>query len=153
MSATAPYTPHNIFSLEEGPNPSVPRVMIGPARYIQGDGILGHLGRYLSIVPCRRAAILISAGGERRHGPRLVASMSSAGISAEMIQFQGECSLEEIGRVAAILEAASPKVDCLVAVGGGKCVDAGKSIADRLRSPSRLCRPLHPMTPLAPRSP
>jgi hypothetical protein len=45
-----------------------PQVLAAPSRYIQGDGVLNHLGRYLTVVPTRRTAILISAGGPRR-GP------------------------------------------------------------------------------------
>ena len=47
--------------------------------------------------------------------------------------FNGECSVDEIMLHAKHLE--SKSVDCLIAIGGGKCVDAGKCIAYRLGVP------------------
>ena len=129
MSSPATYIPGSIFSVEEGENTSVPRVFIAPHRYIQGDGILDHLGRYLTIVPSKQAAILISEGGRRRIGERLEESLNNAQIDSVVITFNGECSREEVDRIAGLLRAQSTSVDCVVAVGGGKCVDAGKCVA------------------------
>ena len=139
MSTPVDYKPGSVFSIEEGNNASVPRVFIAPNRYIQGDGILDHLGRYLTIVPSRNAAILISEGGRRRVGERLLVSLSDAQIDSAFITFDGECSLEEIDRIVDILLKQAPPVDCLVAVGGGKCVDAGKCVAYRLGIPVVIC--------------
>ncbi len=66
MSAPIPYIPQAVFSTEEGGDASVPRVLIAPQRYVQGDGILDHLGRYLSIVPSERVAILMDEAGQQR---------------------------------------------------------------------------------------
>jgi glycerol dehydrogenase len=131
--------PHTIFAVEAGTHRSVPRVLIAPHRYIQGDRILEHLGRYLSLIPSTRAAILISAGGQQRDGARLVASLRRAEIDAVVVTFQGECSAEEVARVVGVLQATTPPVDCVVAVGGGKCVDAGKCVAARLAVPVVIC--------------
>jgi glycerol dehydrogenase len=100
---------------------------------------LDHLGRYLSIVPSKRSAILISKGGQQRDGTRLRTSLSTAQIESVMVTFQGECSYEEVNRVVDVLQAEASPVDCLIAVGGGKCVDAGKSIAYRLGIPVVIC--------------
>jgi glycerol dehydrogenase len=56
-----------------------------------------------------------------------------------VVVFQGECSQEEVERVVAILQATTPVVDCVVAVGGGKCIDAGKCVAYRLAVPVVIC--------------
>jgi glycerol dehydrogenase len=117
----------------------VPRVLIAPHRYIQGDRILAHLGRYLALLPSTRAAILISPGGQQRDGARLVASLRQAEIDAVLVTFQGECSAEEVTRVVGVLQATAPPVDCVIAVGGGKCVDAGKGVAARLAVPVVIC--------------
>ena len=139
MSAPTPYMPQAIFSIEDGEHRSVPQVLIAPPRYIQGESILEDLGRYLSIVPSTRAAILISAGGQRRDGARLLHSLRTAQIDATVVTFQGECSQEEVERVVALLQVTTPAVDCVVAVGGGKCVDAGKCVAHRLGIPVVIC--------------
>lgn len=139
MPDLTPYAPQSVFSHEDGDHRCVPQVLIAPARYVQGSGTLEHLGRYLSIVPSRRAAVLLSAGGRHRDGARLSKSLRSAGVDAEMVTFEGECSLEEVERVAVLLRTRTPAVDCVVAVGGGKCVDAGKAIAWRLAVPAVIC--------------
>lgn len=139
MASSTPYQPEAVFSFEQCEQPSVPRVLIAPLRYIQGERILEHLGRYLSLVPSRRAAILISEGGRRRDGARLATSMRDAGVDAVEVTFGGECSPQEVERLAHLLRSASPAVDCVVAVGGGKCVDAGKCVAQRLGVPVVVC--------------
>lgn len=135
MSPADPYLPQSVFAPEAPGGRPVPRAMIAPQRYIQGDGVTDSLGRYLSLVPSRHAGILITAGGQRREGARLLASLRAAGIEPTVATFHGECSLEEIDSAVAALRAASPAVDCVVAVGGGKCVDAGKCVAFRLGVP------------------
>jgi glycerol dehydrogenase len=139
MPDLTPYMPESVFSREDGEHRCVPRVLIAPSRYIQGSGILDHLGHYLSIVPSKRAAVLLSAGGQRRDGARLSTSLRRAGVDAEMVTFRGECSREEVERVVILLRSQTPAVDCVVAVGGGKCVDAGKAIAWRLDVPVAIC--------------
>lgn len=126
-----PYFPSLVFA----PNGPVgaPRVFIAPQRYVQGPGVLDHLGRYLSLVGPRRAAVLVSAGGARRHGDALRASLAAADVTPTMCTFGGECSMEEVERHVGAL--ASQAVDCVVAVGGGKCVDTGKAVAFRLGVP------------------
>jgi hypothetical protein len=112
---------------------AAPRCFIAPQRYIQGNGVLAHLGRYLSLVRAHRVAILISAGGEKRHGALVSDSLRRAGIDSVVCIFGGECSRPEIEQQVAAL--AAREVDCVVAVGGGKCVDAGKAVAFRLDVP------------------
>jgi glycerol dehydrogenase len=116
---------------------TTPRVFIAPQRYIQGSGVLAHMGRYLSLVGARRAAILISAGGQQRSGDLLADSLRAARVEPVLCIFGGECSLEEIEKHAGALEAEN--VGCVLAVGGGKCVDAGKAVAFRLGVPVVIC--------------
>jgi glycerol dehydrogenase len=130
MTDPTPYLPHGLFS-----SPRTPRVMIAPQRYIQGDGVLDETGRYLSLVKSQRAAILISRRGQQAEGKRLLASLESAGIEPVVVTFNGECSIEEVDQQTAVLRESPQRVDCLLAVGGGKCVDAGKCIAYRLDVP------------------
>jgi glycerol dehydrogenase len=131
MQISTAYFPGTVFA-PEGIH-EAPRAFISPQRYVQGKGVLAHVGRYLSLVGARRAAILISAGGRARHGGVLADSLRAAGIDAVIRIFGGECSLEEIEQHAKAL--AAQRVDCVLAVGGGKCVDAGKAVAFRLATP------------------
>ncbi len=129
MQISTSYVPSEVFA----PAGAAPRVFIAPQRYIQGKDVLARVGRYLSLVRVRRAAILISPGGQARHGSALADSLRAAGIDSVVCTFGGECSLEEIEKHARGLKAEN--VDCVLAVGGGKCLDAGKAIAFRLDTP------------------
>lgn len=131
MQISTPYRPNEVFAPAGAA--AAPRVFIAPQRYIQGPDVLVHMGRYLSLVRVRRAAILISAGGEARHGRLLVDSLRAGAIDSVLCRFGGECSLQEIETHVRALNGQS--IDCVLAVGGGKCVDTGKAVASRLDRP------------------
>jgi glycerol dehydrogenase len=124
------YFPGTIFGPE---GETAPRVMVAPQRYIQGAGVIDHTGRYLSLLNAKRVALLASARGHQAEGMRVADSLKSENIDVVPLTFGGECSLEEIGDQFENLK--NESVDCLVAMGGGKCVDTGKSIAERLGVP------------------
>ena len=131
MEISNAYLPGGVFAPAGAGD--APRAFIAPQRYVQGKGVLGHMGRYLALVRARRAAVLISAGGQARHGGVLADSLRAAGIESVVYTFGGECSLEEIEKHTRALK--SKRVDCVLAVGGGKCVDTGKAVAFRLDAP------------------
>ena len=133
MEISTAYMPHEIFAPPGRDGLPAPRVFIAPARYIQGRGVLRSVGRYLTLLKPKRAALLMSARGLRGDGATLLASLRDAGIAAVPRTFGGECSLQEIEAQVAALSA--ERVGCLVAAGGGKCIDAGKAIAFRLGVP------------------
>jgi glycerol dehydrogenase len=132
MPTPKPYNPSVIFAPASADGAITPRVFISPQRYVQGPGVIDDIGRYLRLVRVRSVAILISDRGRASEGARLHASLESEKIEAVFCRFRGETSLEEIDLHRAELDG---RVDCLMAVGGGKCVDAGKSIAFRLGIP------------------
>jgi glycerol dehydrogenase len=139
MPDKTPYFPQPIFGGDENAPLKVPRVLIAPGRYIQGPGALDHLGRYLSLLHSARPAILISRGGQKRFGERLQQSLSKGGADAVVHIFEGECSYEAVSRIVDSLRTKTPAVDAIIAVGGGKCLDTGKSVAFRLDVPVVIC--------------
>lgn len=132
MDVPAVYFPHAIFAPSERGNPA-PRVFISPQRYVQGPGVLHGVGRYLSLMRAKRVALIMSERASRHEGVVLANSLRSAGIEPVVSTFLGECSIEAI---AAHVAALSPqRIDCVIAAGGGKCIDAGKGVAFRLGTP------------------
>ncbi|MEM7118024.1 MAG: glycerol dehydrogenase [Chloroflexota bacterium] len=129
---------HQDFFANQG-NDLSPRAMIAPARYIQGAGAMKNLGRYLGLLPARRALVLITPGGQQRFGQLIEQTLAEAEISSQICLFAGECSYEEVARVTSAVGASEFAADCLIAVGGGKCIDAGKAIAFRLDVPLAVC--------------
>lgn len=133
MTVMPTYSPFDMFAPPAGTDRARPRVFIAPPRYIQGRGVLHDTGRYLSLLPARHVALLMSERGHRTAGRAVAESLRAAGVSHVARTFNGECSLEEIEAHAADLE--GERIDALIAAGGGKCIDAGKSIAYRLDIP------------------
>jgi len=129
---SATYSPFVMFAPTDDSHIQ-PRVFIGPQRYVQGPAVLSSLGRYLSLVPAERVALLMSERGLRTDGVRILESLGRADVDHVSRIFRGESSLEEIDAHAEALKDA--RIDCLVAAGGGKCIDAGKAIAFRLGVP------------------
>jgi glycerol dehydrogenase len=133
MEISAAYLPHAIFAPPDLGDLPRPRVFVAPPRYVQGRGVLGGIGRYLSIMHPERVALLMSDRGHRNEGVTLVESLRAAGIACVPRSFNGECSLEEIAAHVASL--ASERIACVIAAGGGKCIDTGKAVAFRLGTP------------------
>ncbi len=122
-------------------NATVPRVLLAPPKYVQGPGVLAQSGRYCSMLGYARVGILASARGHSAEAGQVFAALKAADIDSVAVVFGGECSKQEIdGAVAALTEQqaeqkAEQQIDALLAVGGGKCVDAGKCVAYRLGVP------------------
>lgn len=133
MEVSAAYLPHEIFAPSGRGDLPAPRVFIAPQRYVQGRGVLSGIGRYLSLMQAKRVALLMSERGSRNEGVRLRESLRAAGIEPVDRTFDGECSIEEITAHVAAL--AKERIDCVIAAGGGKCIDTGKAVAFRLGMP------------------
>ena len=139
MTRIEPFSPERIFCGDMGRNQDPPRVLISPHRYIQGKDVLDHLGRYLSILPSRRPVALMTEGSRERVGAKIEASLKRAGIETHIEIFRGECSREEVERVAAAVRKSGWAADSVIAAGGGKCMDAGKCVSFLLGVPIIIC--------------
>ena len=97
-------------------------VFASPGRYIQGAGAVGRIGEVLEQLGSTRPLILGDPIVDEIMGGTL-----DAISGATRVEFGGECSPEEIDRVA---EAASDNgADAIVGIGGGKTIDAAKAVA------------------------
>jgi glycerol dehydrogenase len=130
------YFPQDVFA-GDAPAGHSPRVIIAPQRYIQGEGALDHLGRYLSAVSSARPALLITEGGLKRTGRPILRGLKQARKEPVTLLFGGECSDEEVQRHVKRLRGQA--IDSVIAVGGGKCLDAGKCVAHCISVPVAVC--------------
>ena len=89
------------------------RVFISPSKYVQGYG--------------QKALVIISAGGKKRFGERVEASLAAAGVECAFDEFCGECSQAEIDRLVEVLKGTGS--DVVLGVGGGKIFDTAKAVA------------------------
>lgn len=123
MSQPPVFFPQAIYAPAGDNDQPVPRVFISPQRYIQGIGVIDNTGRFLSLTKTKRAAVMASKRGLGAAGARVIDSLRRASIESVVSLFGGECSTVEIDAHVSRLDPES--LDCLIAVGGGKCVDAG----------------------------
>lgn len=98
-----------------------------PARYVQGPGVLRLLGEELARIG-KRATLVIDPLIHDSHGPVIAESCARAGVMLRQVRFSGECTPAEIDRLLA--EAGDTGI--VAAAGGGKCLDAGKALANRI---------------------
>jgi glycerol dehydrogenase len=97
-------------------------VFAAPGKYIQGRGAAGKLGEVLEQLGSEKPLILADPIVEEVMGGSLEGLQG-----ATRVEFGGECSPEEIDRVAAT--ATDADVDAVVGIGGGKTMDTAKSVA------------------------
>lgn len=97
-----------------------------PSRYVQGPGALSAIGKELARIG-DAAVLVLDPLIQDSYGPVIEASCREAGVVATQLRFSGECTPEEVERLAA--EAGTPVI--VAAAGGGKCIDAGKALANR----------------------
>ncbi|MCG5235095.1 glycerol dehydrogenase [Xanthobacter oligotrophicus] len=105
------------------------KVFGAPRRYVQGKGALDHLGPELARLT-DSAALVIDPFIDDLFGDHLQASCRAAGVNLVRLRFGGESSPSEIDRLRAALGDTPPPL--VAAAGGGKCIDAGKALANRI---------------------
>jgi len=133
---TLEYSPLEPLALAPGMAvQNAPRVFGCLGRYVQGNGVLDYAGHYLSRLGFHHCAVLASARGLKAEAGRVLASMDGTDVSAQPLKFGGECSRQEIQARIDELSALDTPVDGVVAVGGGKIMDAGRAIANQLQVP------------------
>ncbi|TDG11642.1 glycerol dehydrogenase [Seongchinamella unica] len=114
---------------------TLPRVFGSPGRYVQGNGVIAQAGHYLSRLGFKHSAVLLSRRSLEAEGKDIISSAEESGLSLEILVFGGECSFEEIDRHTTAMQARDRSVDSVIAVGGGKVVDAGRALSRRLDVP------------------
>lgn len=102
------------------------RAVIGPGKYVQGNGVLKHIKEHI-IKLGRSFFIIASENGIKR--TKSVIEESFAGEKVDLVfePFRGECTESEIERLKSLAEKNNSKV--IVGVGGGKILDTAKAVA------------------------
>ena len=67
-----PYNPRDVFTVA---NETPPRVLVAPQRYVQGPGVIDHIGQYFSLLNVDRVGILASRRGLSAQGAQVVDSL------------------------------------------------------------------------------
>lgn len=128
------FTAPDLFAAPLTNGQGLPRVFGAAARYVQGPGVFGQAGHYARRLGMSRCGIIASSRSLSAEGGILVDSFAAADISAVPVPFGGECSRIEIERLVDQFRQADA-VDGIIAIGGGKVMDAGRAVAHRLGKP------------------
>lgn len=104
-----------------------------PSRYYQGPGCLDRLGEIVREIGTR-VVVLADAFVLPMIEAQLRRSLAGAGIEAQVLPFSGDVTHAAISTFVSTVEAGpfGRQVDVVVAVGGGKAIDVGKALCDRL---------------------
>jgi glycerol dehydrogenase len=108
------------------------KIMISPSRYVQGAGAIADIGRHAAALGSK-ALVLGGKRGLSAIDDKLAASFKEHGVAFTLEYFGGECSRQEIDRIATIIRQNS--INLVVGVGGGKALDAAKAVAYSARIP------------------
>jgi len=103
------------------------KVLIAPMRYVQGPNALAQLGQHLQGMGVTNPLVI---GGPTALGvcrETMLHSMNELGIRSEFLEFHGECTFDEIRRIKDACGAGEH--DAMIACGGGKVLDTGRSAA------------------------
>lgn len=109
------------------------RKMILPARYVQGQGVLNQLGAFVK-QHGERPYIVSGRTSFSKVKARVQASLLAAKVP--MVGYDdtvSECTHAKINEIVQKLE--DLDVDVIVACGGGKAVDTGKAVSEKLHVP------------------
>jgi glycerol dehydrogenase len=104
-----------------------------PSRYIQGKGELANIAVYAANLGRKNIFALVSKSGKGRVENILLESAKKAGSTLSFEIFNGECSANEINRIAAALKASG--ADIMAGIGGGKILDTAKAAAEDVGVP------------------
>ncbi len=98
-------------------------IFLGSGRYLQAPGAIQHVGRETRYFGSKAIVVAgdISWGIV---GDKVRASLDAAGISHARFRFEGYCCPENTAEMTAAIKAFD--ADVVIAVGGGRCMDAAK---------------------------
>jgi glycerol dehydrogenase len=103
------------------------KVLRSPLRYVQGPNALLQMGEQLQMLGIKNPLILVSPSAKKAIEPVLTKALKEKEIGHAFIEFRGECTFTEIGRVkGACLDGGH---DAIMNCGGGKTIDTGRAAA------------------------
>ena len=111
-------------------------IIISPAKYVQGAGEMGNLGKYAEKYG-KKALVLITESGYKRIAATLDGSFAKSECKPVYEFFNRECCETEINRLVEVVK--KNKCDVVIGIGGGKTLDTSKTVAYYCKTPVLIC--------------
>lgn len=108
------------------------KVYASPERYVQGPGALDKLCEYAKAFS-DSAILVIGRTAQTQHGQRIAAMFEQSNVRLKQMVFTGEITRAAVDAVVA--GSGDAQAGVVIAMGGGKVLDAGKAVALRLHLP------------------
>ncbi|MDN5330877.1 MAG: glycerol dehydrogenase [Tepidanaerobacteraceae bacterium] len=108
------------------------RAIIGPGKYVQGNGVLKHIKEH-TLKLGSSFFVIASENGIKRTRPTIEESFAGEKVKLVFEPFKGECSEGEIERLKNLAKEHGSEV--IVGIGGGKVLDTAKAVAYFLSLP------------------
>ena len=105
---------------------------IAPANVLRGSGAWGEALPLISEL-CQKPFVLGRSGATAELRQTLSSDLAATGLSVAAGELEFDCCEQDLQRLAAEITASGN--DAVLAAGGGKVLDAGKLLADRLGLP------------------
>ena len=102
---------------------------IAPANVLRGQGAWAEALRLIADL-CRKPFVLGRSAATAESRQRLKSDLQATGLSVASGELEFDCCEQDLQRLAAEIKTSGS--DAVVAAGGGKVLDAGKLLADRL---------------------
>jgi glycerol dehydrogenase len=100
------------------------RVFGAPHRYVQGPDALAQLGELIGVYGSK-PLVVVDEFVARLLRQDVMSGLGPLAEAAQFIVFQGECTSDEISRIAGLAHGC----DVVVGVGGGKTIDTAKGVS------------------------
>jgi glycerol dehydrogenase len=108
------------------------RVYASPERYVQGPDALNKLGEYAKAFS-DSAILVIGRTAQHQHSQRIAAIFEQSEVRLKQIVFAGEITRAAVDAI--VFDSGDDQAGIIIAMGGGKVLDAGKAVALRLKLP------------------
>jgi glycerol dehydrogenase len=114
------------------------KVFCAPSRYTQGKNATAALGQEMTTLGLQGPALIVAGqSASQLLAETWAQTLGEAGIQHAVYRFGGECSLAEIERIKVAAQHASARV--IIGAGGGKVLDAARTVAADLDLPIVSC--------------
>ena len=114
---------------------------IAPANVLRGQGAWTEALPLIAEL-CQKPFVLGRSAGTAELRQKLKSDLEATGLSVAAGELEFDCCEQDLQRLAAEITASG--CDAVLAAGGGKVLDAGKLLADRLGLPASRCPPAPP---------